>query len=416
MKKQNPFIALKNRNFLIYWLGLGISQSGTWMQNIAQPWLALIITNDPLLVGFVSAAQFVPIMLFSLFSGALIDKIKDKKRILYLTQGGQCLVSLIFALSVFFDFASYALVLSLAFAMGVFNSLDSPTRHAFIYELVQDRAILQNAVALNAMAVSVSRIAGPSLAGLVMASLGIGACFLANTISFVAIFCSLFLVHLKGPDKPNLQKQNVLSAVKSALIYIKKRDILLTPLLILLIFATLIPNYSVSVSALVRFELGGGDSDFGYLMAWIGVGALMGALGSAFMSRVSLKVIYFGPFACAFWLFCVGLAPSIFWAGVGLVFTGFSFIMSLNAINACLQLFSRAQFRGRVMSVYSLFFLGSTPLGAWFAGYLASEFGSRQGLFICSILTVILLILLFALKYIFSNKKRRDFLKNRAKF
>ena len=113
MKKQNPFIALKNRNFLIYWLGLGISQSGTWMQNIAQPWLALIITNNPLLVGFVSAAQFVPIMLFSLFSGALIDKIKDKKRILYLTQGGQCLVSLIFALSVFFDFASYALVIGL---------------------------------------------------------------------------------------------------------------------------------------------------------------------------------------------------------------------------------------------------------------------------------------------------------------
>ena len=171
---QNPFIALKSRNFRIYWLGLGASQTGTWMQNIAQPWLALKVTNDPVLVGIVSAMHFLPIMIFSLFSGVLIDRM-DKKRILFFTQAGLCVVSFIFALSVFMDFASFGVILVLAFLTGLFNSLDSPTRHSFIYELVENRALVPNAVALNSMSVSVSRILGPALAGIIMASFGMGA-------------------------------------------------------------------------------------------------------------------------------------------------------------------------------------------------------------------------------------------------
>lgn len=399
MKKDfsNPFKALKNRNFFIYWLGLSVSQSGTWMQNIAQPWLALIITNNPTLVGLVSAAQFVPIMLFSLFSGVFVDKL-DKKLILYITQSGQCAVSLFFALSVFYDFATYALVLGLAFATGIFNCLDSPTRHSFIYELISDKKLVPNAIALNSMSVSVSRIAGPSLAGLVMATLGLGACFLFNTISFIAIFISLFFIHTQKTAKLK-NSTGMLTAIKSALSYIKNHDILLMPLLILLIFATLIPNYAVSVSALVRFELGGSDGDFGYLMAFIGVGAFAGAFASAIQKQLNMKTIYYGPFACAFWLFCVGIYSSFWWVALMLTLTGFSFIKTLNAINSCLQLFSLDLYRGRVMSVYSLFFLGSTPLGAWIAGFLASEFGAKEGFFICGIATCVLLILL----YLFRN-------------
>lgn len=402
MPLSNPFASLKNRNFLIYWLGLSVSQSGTWMQNIAQPWLALVLTGDPKFVGLVSAAQFVPIMLFSLISGVLVDNF-NKKRILFITQGGQCLVSLAFALSVFLGFATPALVLGLALATGVFNCLDSPTRHSFIYELVGEKRLVPNAVSLNALSVSVSRIAGPSLAGLVMATLGIGACFLANTISFVAIFLSLFFI--KTTPQKKAPKESMLKAVISALGYIKNHDILLMPLLILLIFATLVPNYSVTVSAFVKFKLGGLDSDFGYLMAFLGVGAFCGAFVSASMRGLSLKTMYFGPFACAFWLFCVGLSQSFWLAGLFLVLTAFSFIMSLNAINACLQLHSPSSLRGRVMSVYSLFFLGSTPIGASLAGYFASSFGADQAFFIMAGLTAVLLVLLFVFRAFW--RKRR---------
>lgn len=395
----NPFKALKNRNFFIYWLGLSVSQSGTWMQNIAQPWLALIITNNPMLVGLVSAAQFVPIMLFSLFSGVIVDN-WDKKLILYITQSGQCIVSLLFALSVFFDFATYVLVLSLAFATGIFNCLDSPTRHSFIYELVNEKSLVPNAVALNSMSVSLSRIAGPSLAGLVMATLGLGACFLFNTLSFIAIFVSLFFIHTHKSIKTE-NSSSIIKAIKSVLSYIKNHKILLMPLLILLIFATLIPNYSVSVSALVRFELGGNDGDFGYLMAFIGIGALCGAFVSAMQKKLSLKTIYYGPFACAFWLFCVGLWTNFWWVALMLILVGFSFIKTLNAINSCLQLFSPNLYRGRVMSVYSLFFLGSTPFGAWLAGFLASEFGAKEGFFICALATCVLLLLLYLFRRYF---------------
>lgn len=399
----NTFIALKNRNFLIYWIGLSISQSGTWMQNIAQPWLALMITNSPTLVGLTAAAQFVPIMLFSLFSGVIVDKM-DKKRILYFTQGGQCVVSVLFAFSVFFDFASYALVLSLALLTGIFNCLDSPTRHSFIPELIGERKLVANAIALNSMSVSVSRIIGPSLAGLIMASFGIGACFLANSISFIAIFVSLLFIRTQK-SKAGSNKESMLKAIKSALGYIKSHDILLTPLLILLIFATLVPNYSVSISALVKESLGGVDKDFGYLMGMLGVGALLGAFVSASQRKQSLKTMYYAPFVCAFCLAMVGVVADFWWVGLWLVLTAFSFIMSLNAINACLQTHSLSFYRGRVMSVYSLFFLGSTPIGAMIAGLSASYFGAQMALFICAGLTWVLLILLFVIKYAFLHHK-----------
>ena len=280
---QNPFIALKSRNFRIYWLGLGASQTGTWMQNIAQPWLALKVTNDPVLVGIVSAMHFLPIMIFSLFSGVLIDRM-DKKRILFFTQAGLCVVSFIFALSVFMDFASFGVILVLAFLTGLFNSLDSPTRHSFIYELVENRALVPNAVALNSMSVSVSRILGPALAGIIMASFGIGACFLFNTFSFVAIFASLFLVKPKRARTARAHSSMLKSIIKG-FIYIKSHEHLLSPLIVLLIVATFVPNYSVLVSALVHFNLGGDDTSYGYLMAFLGVGAFFGAFFAASLGQ-----------------------------------------------------------------------------------------------------------------------------------
>ena len=413
---QNPFIALKCRNFRIYWLGLGASQTGTWMQNIAQPWLALKVTNDPMLVGIVSAMHFLPIMIFSLFSGVLIDRM-DKKRILFFTQAGLCMVSFIFALSVFMDFASFSVILMLAFLTGLFNSLDSPTRHSFIYELVDERALVPNAVALNSMSVSVSRILGPALAGIIMACFGIGACFLFNTISFIAIFASLFLVYPKRSHTAKTHS-SVLKSIIKGFIYIKSHKNLLSPLIVLLIVATFVPNYSVLVSALVHFNLGGGDAHYGYLMAFLGVGAFFGAFFAAslgenlanfnsnknFISNsktnlnensseilkpkaknIGQKITLYLPFLSAFMLASVGIWDNFWLCGFSLTFTAFCMIITISTINSLLQLGADDKYRGRVMSVYSLFFLGSTPIGATFAGFIVKHFGADEAFFISAV-------------------------------
>ena len=436
---QNPFIALKSRNFRIYWLGLGASQTGTWMQNIAQPWLALKVTNDPVLVGIVSAMHFLPIMIFSLFSGVLIDRM-DKKRILFFTQAGLCVVSFIFALSVFMDFASFGVILVLAFLTGLFNSLDSPTRHSFIYELVENRALVPNAVALNSMSVSVSRILGPALAGIIMASFGIGACFLFNTFSFVAIFASLFLVKPKRARTARAHSSMLKSIIKG-FIYIKSHEHLLSPLIVLLIVATFVPNYSVLVSALVHFNLGGDDTSYGYLMAFLGVGAFFGAFFAASLGQnlaktsknskeilnqntnkaqkssqilnapplnheklalnTSQKITLYLPFLSALMLASVGIWDNFWLCGLSLIFTSFCLIITISTINSLLQLGSDDKYRGRVMSVYSLFFLGSTPIGASFAGFAVKHFGPDGAFFISAFVASFFLGLwhLFAKKF-----------------
>ena len=432
---QNPFIALKSRNFRIYWLGLGASQTGTWMQNIAQPWLALKVTNDPVLVGIVSAMHFLPIMIFSLFSGVLIDRM-DKKRILFFTQAGLCVVSFIFALSVFMDFASFGVILVLAFLTGLFNSLDSPTRHSFIYELVENRALVPNAVALNSMSVSVSRILGPALAGIIMASFGIGACFLFNTFSFVAIFASLFLVKPKRARTARAHSSMLKSIIKG-FIYIKSHEHLLSPLIVLLIVATFVPNYSVLVSALVHFNLGGDDTSYGYLMAFLGVGAFFAAsLGQNLAKtsknskeilnqntnkaqkssqilnapplnhkkptlNTSQKITLYLPFLSALMLASVGVWDNFWLCGLSLIFTSFCLIITISTINSLLQLGSDDKYRGRVMSVYSLFFLGSTPIGASFAGFAVKHFGPDGAFFISAFVASFFLGLwhLFAKKF-----------------
>lgn len=436
---QNPFIALKSRNFRIYWLGLGASQTGTWMQNIAQPWLALKVTNDPVLVGIVSAMHFLPIMIFSLFSGVLIDRM-DKKRILFFTQAGLCVVSFIFALSVFMDFASFGVILVLAFLTGLFNSLDSPTRHSFIYELVENRALVPNAVALNSMSVSVSRILGPALAGIIMASFGIGACFLFNTFSFVAIFASLFLVKPKHARTARVHSSMLKSIIKG-FIYIKSHEHLLSPLIVLLIVATFVPNYSVLVSALVHFNLGGDDTSYGYLMAFLGVGAFFGAFFAASLGQnlaktsknskeilnqntnkaqkssqilnapplnhkkstlnTSQKITLYLPFLSALMLASVGVWDNFWLCGLSLIFTSFCLIITISTINSLLQLGSDDKYRGRVMSVYSLFFLGSTPIGASFAGFAVKHFGPDGAFFISAFVASFFLGLwhLFAKKF-----------------
>jgi len=391
-KFNNPFLALHYRNFRLYWIGMCISLIGTWMQNIAEPWLALSITNNAFLVSLVSAAQFVPTMLLSLFSGAILDKV-NRKHVLMITQTGYLVISIIFSVMIFTGHIQYSYILILAFCLGLFNAFDAPCRQSFIYELVDKKEDLPNAIALNSMAFNVARILGPSIAGLVMASMGVGACYIINAVSFLAILTSLFFIKTQYADVRNSTHKRIMEDIRDGLHYVRDRKILITSLIVLLIVTTFVPNFNVLISAYSKFVLKGNESTFGYLMSFLGLGSFFGAFLFALNSRKGPQriIIIVMPFVTAVFLIMSGIVSNFAAAGILLALTGFSFVLTTSTINSTLQINTDPQYRGRVMSLYTLVFQGSTPVGSMYAGYFTQQFSPHWGFYSCGAAVLILM-------------------------
>ena len=195
---KNPFLSLKYRNFRIYWVGMNVSLIGSWMQTIALPWLTLTITGDPFKVSLVAVSQFIPPLFLTLFYGALLDKF-NKKLLLSIAQIGMASVAALFTIMVFSGQENFNLILILSLIHGIFMSFDAPSRQSMIYDLIDNKCDLPNAIALNSMSFNVARILGPSIAGFIMAVFGVGWCFLINAISFFAVLISLKFIKFR-PD------------------------------------------------------------------------------------------------------------------------------------------------------------------------------------------------------------------------
>lgn len=401
-KFKNPFASLKFKNFKLYWFGMNISLIGSWMQSIAQPWLALLITNDPFLVSIVAVAQFLPSLLLTLFSGVLVDKF-DTKIILIISQIGLMLLATIFSIVTTLDIVTYPTIVVLAFLNGIFTSIDAPARQSFVYELVDDNTYIQNAVALNSMAFNVARILGPALAGIVMATLGVKYCFIFNAISFGAIITSLIFIKPNRKISKHENSSSVFMSIRDGLLYIKSKKILLHNLLIILIVATFLPHYNVTISALSKFNLEGGEKTFGYLMSFLGIGSFLGAFFIASLGKLNLRFINIIPFISAISLFCIGIWENFWTCALFLALTGFCFVITASSINSIMQLHTKNEFRGRVMSMYTLFFQGSIPFGAIFTGYITNKFGANIGLFVCAISAIVFLLFLIC----YTNLKQK---------
>lgn len=399
MKKKfiNPFISFKFKNFKIYWIGMNISLIGSWMQSIAQPWLALSITNDAFLVSLVAVAQFLPPLFLTLISGALIDKFNTKK-LLFISQTGFMLTAFGFTFMMIFFTPSYVMILLLAFINGIFFSIDVPTRQTFIYELIDDDKFIPNAVALNSMSFNVARILGPAAAGIVIATLGIMYCFLINALTFLAIMISLFFIKNTKKIIKTKTEKNMLYSIKNGIIYAKNNYTVALCLFVLLIIALFLPHYNIAISAFAKFSLGGGEKTFGYLMSFLGVGAFLGALYIATFGKLSLKKILIAPFLSSLSYILAGILKEFYLSGIFLGISGFFFVVTLSSLNSTIQLNTKNEYRGRVMSIYSLFFQGSIPFGALFTGYFADKLNPVLGMVICALSCMIclgLLIILF---------------------
>jgi MFS family permease len=374
------FSSLGVRNYRLYSSGQIISLTGTWMQTTAQDWLVLELShNSGTALGVVTALQFTPILLLTLWAGALADRL-DKRKVLLATQALSMLLALGMGVLVITGTAALWHVYAFALLLGTVNSFDTPTRQAFVSEMVGPSR-LPNAVALNSAVFNSARLLGPAVGGLVIAAVGVGPAFLVNGISYVGVLAGLLAMR---PGEL-LRNSKVVAAgrgrITEGLRFVRGRPDLLLVIAMMAVMGTLGLNFNLTLPLLAKVDFHVGAALFGLLSAMFAAGALAGALiGARRTTRPSATWILscataFGVLECL-----VALAPTFALAAVVLVPTGAFFIAHNNAANARVQLGTPAHLRGRVMSLYMLVFLGGTPLGSLIIGPIIQRFGARAGL------------------------------------
>lgn len=378
------FASLKHRDFRIFWIGQCVSLMGTWMQRTALVWLVYTITNSPFKVGLVGVAQYLPILLFTLFSGAIVDRF-SKRRLLIVTQSLLMLQALALALLTFFHCEQYWLLLLLCTALGLTTTVDMPARLSFFMDLVGKEDIM-NAVSLNSTIVNLARIIGPAAAGIVMELGGASVCFFINAVSFLAVIFSL--TRIKTVEKPSFPRtQNVVADVKEGLDYIRGSETLVINVIFLSVLCTFAMNSDVIIPIFARTVLGMGAGAYTRLLSAVGLGSLIGAVVMAGLARYGVRK-WFLPAAAAgetIILIAMGLCRSYGLVLVMVTLLGILNLMFLNSGNSIFQLYAPEKYRGRVMSVYALITVGSTTFGNFYAGVVMQAFGGWAGWPFCGI-------------------------------
>jgi predicted MFS family arabinose efflux permease len=371
--------SLRVRNYRLFASGQIISLTGAWMQTIAQDWLVLRLShNSGTALGVVTALQFTPVLLLTLYGGVLADRL-DKRKLLIGVQVGMGFLALCMGILVVSGAAQLWHVYAFAICWGIGQSLDTPTRQAFVSELV-GRDNLPNAVALNSATFNSARMLGPAIGGLLIAWVDVGPAFLINAASYLAVIAALWRMdpsQLRRGEGIARQRGQVVEGLR----YVRSRPDLLMVLVLVFLIGTLSMNFGLTLPLLARATFGVGAASFGLLSTAFAAGALCGALvGSRRRTRPSAGALL--SFAAVFGVMelAVAFAGSFVMAAVFLVPTGAFLIAHNNAANARIQLGADPQLRGRVMALYMLVFMGGTPVGAVAVGALSQHFGARFGL------------------------------------
>ncbi|MCL6636268.1 MAG: MFS transporter [Peptococcaceae bacterium] len=368
--------SLRHRNFRLFWTGQCISLVGTWMQNMAQSWLVLELTGSPFLLGLVGALQFVPLLLFALFTGAVADRL-PKRPLLLFAQGMSMLIALVLGLLTLFNVVQYWHVAVLAFLLGAMHALDMPVRQAFIVELV-GRDDLMNAIALNSSVFNGARIIGPAVAGLVISTVGIAACFLANAASFLFVLGGLLLVRVREEVDGRGGHQNLWEDVREGLVYIRSNQTVFTVLAMVGGMSVLAMNFNVLVPVFAREVLHRQAQGFGFLMSATGLGAFAGALTLAYLSHRGprLKLLLAAAFGLCFCELLLAPVRLYSLALVLLCLAGFAVSTFSASANATIQMNVPDHLRGRMTALSMLFFMGGPQLGEFEAGLVAAWVGA----------------------------------------
>jgi len=380
------FASLSNRNFRIFFTAQIVSVTGTWMQSIAQMWLVLHLTGSGLALGITAALQFTPILLFGTWGGLLADRV-DKRKLLMVTQSSAGVVALVLAGLTLGGLVQLWMVYTLAFALGMVNVFDNPGRQSFVTEMVGKSQVI-NAVGLNSAVFTLARVIGPAVAGVLIAAVGTGWCFLFNGLSYFPVVLALGLMRPwelhRGQPAARARGQ-----IRAGIRYAWNTPELRFPLLLMLVVGTLAFNFSVLMPLMASVVFHSGASTFGLLMSFMGAGAFVGALVSANRARPTHRLLAFAGVAFGGFLIGAALAPTLPIELCVLVPLGAAMITFQATANSLLQLNSDPALRGRVMALYVMVFVGTTPIGGPIIGWVAEQFGARTGLALGGFATVI---------------------------
>jgi MFS family permease len=371
------FASLQIPNYRRYFFGQLVSISGNWMQTVAEIWLILTLTGSGVAVGFTTALQFLPMLLVGVWGGLIADRV-PKRGLLMTTQTLHMLPPLALLALAMSGMVTPLAVFAVAFSRGVVNAVDYPTRQAFVMEIVGSKRVV-NAVSLNSVLVHSARIVGPALAGVLIATVGVEPCFALNAASF-----AVMVVALAGMDTEALRPAAIAprepEAVRAGLRYVRATPGLWIPLGLMAIVGTLGFNFQAILPLLASFTFEGGAGAYAALLCAMGIGAVVGALMTGARGKVTPGLLAGTAIGFGALALLAAAMPSIALEIAVLAPLGAASVTLAASINSALQLASEPSMRGRVMALYSVVFLGSTPIGAPLAGWLSEAIDPRAAL------------------------------------
>ncbi len=392
------FGSLGVRNYRLFFLGQIVSVVGTWMQSIAQMWLVLRLTGSGLDLGITTALQFLPTLLFASWGGLLADR-SDKRRLLLLTQSAAGAVALVLAALTLSGVVQVWMVYALALALGCVSAVDNPTRQSFVTEMVGP-AQVANAVSLNSAVFTSARMVGPAVAGLLISFVGTGWCFLYNGLSYFAVVAALLLMRSQDLHRAQPLPRGR-GQIVEGLRYVWTRRELRLPLLVMLVVGTLAFNFSVVLPLLASDGFHSGATGFGALMSVMGAGAFAGALASAGRANPTHTQLATAAMALGVLMLLAAGMPTQGLEMAVLVPLGTAMILFQATANSLLQTLSEPRLRGRVMALYVMVFVGTTPIGGPLVGWVCQSLGPRAGFVLGGVASVLagLVGLLFLLAW-----------------
>ena len=371
------FSSLKVPNYRLYFVGQVVSLSGTWMQGVAQAWLVLDLTGSGTALGLVSSLQFLPVLLFGPLGGVLADRF-DKRRLLYGTQTAAAALAATLGVLVATGVVQVWMVYVLATCLGFVYVIDNPTRQTFIHEMVGAND-LTNAVSLNSVVVNVARVIGPGLAGTLIVAVGLAPCFFINAASYGAVLVALFLMNPqrlhRGANQARRRGQ-----LREGLRYVRSTPEVFVPLVMMAIVGTLAYEFQVVLPLLARFTFHGDAGTYGAMSMVMGLGAVVGGLATAAAGRRPATSLAWTAIAFGVIQLITSAAPTLTLTFIALGLLGATSIRFLALGNATLQLAAAPEMRGRVMALWGVAFLGSTPIGGPIVGWIGEHVGPRFAL------------------------------------
>ena len=370
------FRALRHRNFRLFWTGQLLSLVGTWMQSVAQGWLMHRLTGSALMLGLLGFAQFLPVTLLSLWAGVVADRM-DKRRLIVITQACALVQAATLATVVSTGVVQPWMLIGLALAFGTISAFDLPARQSFLVEMV-GKPDLSNAIALNSAAFNTARVLGPAVAGVLVATAGEGACFWVNVASFAAVLAALLRMDLVPRVADTQPARTPFSTLRDGVRYALGLPPIRNLLLLLGVTCGLGFQYMVLLPVYAREILDTGPRTYGLMVSAFGLGSLLAAvvmtrqldrwaLRRNLLVGLSVAGVGMGVFA---WSRALPLTLAMGFA------SGFGLILYVASTNTLLQLTTEDRFRGRIMSLYTLMFIGTAPFGALFSGWIAQHFGA----------------------------------------